>query len=132
VIEITASGESWGRGPAETIHSSMGALVSSPPFRLAKALSCLVDSNGEGCEVPELRKVWQHRKPLGGWERRLLDAIAARARGKDWRDALPLGGPNNVKHVQGGLDGIDPLINSLYGPTFNIAGLRSGFLGAET
>jgi acetylornithine deacetylase/succinyl-diaminopimelate desuccinylase-like protein len=132
VIEMTTSGGSWGRGPAHTVHSSMGALVSSPPFRLARALSCLVDSNGEGCEVPELKKVWQHRKPLGGWERQLLEEIAARTRGNDWRDVLPLGGSANVGHVQGGLDGIDPLINSLYGPTFNIAGLRSGFLGAET
>ncbi len=27
---------------------------------------------------------------------------------------------------------MDPLINFLYGPTLNIAGLRSGFLGPET
>jgi len=132
VIELTARGDAWGRGPARTIHSSMGALVSSPPFRLAGALSCLVDENGEGCEVPELKRVWHHRKPLGGWEKQLLDEIAARARGKDWRSVLPLGGPDNVKHVRGGLAGSDPLVNSLYGPTFNVAGLRSGFLGAET
>jgi len=132
VIELTAIGDVWGRGPARTIHSSMAGLVSSPPFRLAKALASLVDANGEGCEVPELKKVWRHRKPLGGWEKELLEAIAARSRGKDWRDVLALGGPTNVAHVQGGLDGMDPLINSLYGPTFNIAGLRSGFLGAET
>src|SRR6185436_19515412 len=132
VIELTASGDAWGRGPAKTIHSSMAGLVSSPPFRLAKALASLVDENGEGCEVPELKRVWQHRKPLGGWEKELLDEIARRAGGKDWRDALALGGAANVSHVHGGLEGMDPLVNSLYGPTFNIAGLRSGFLGAET
>jgi acetylornithine deacetylase/succinyl-diaminopimelate desuccinylase-like protein len=132
VIELTASGDAWGRGPARTIHSSMAALVSSPPFRLAKALASMVDANGEGCEVPELKRVWQHRKPLGGWEKELLDRIARRAAGKDWRDALALGGAANVKHVHGGTDGMDPLVNSLYGPTFNVAGLRSGFLGPET
>jgi acetylornithine deacetylase/succinyl-diaminopimelate desuccinylase-like protein len=132
VIELTASGDAWGRGPARTIHSSMAALVSSPPFRLAKALATLVDGNGEGCEVPELKRLWQHRKPLGSWEKQLLDEIARRAKGKDWRDALALGGAANVRHVHGGMNGMDPLVNSLYGPTFNVAGLRSGFLGPET
>jgi len=132
VIELTASGEAWGRGPAKTIHSAMGALASSPPFRLAKALACLVDDNGEGCEVPEIKRLWHHRKPLKEWERELLARIAERSQGKDWRDVLGLGGVGNLAHVQGGLAGMDPLVNSLYGPTFNIAGLRSGFLGAET
>ena len=132
VIELSASGDAWGRGPARTVHSSMAGLVSSPPFRLAKALASLVDENGEGCEVPELKRVWRHRKSLGGWETELLARIARRAGGKDWRDALALGGVANVAHVQGGLEGMDPLINLLYGPTFNIAGLRSGFLGAGT
>jgi acetylornithine deacetylase/succinyl-diaminopimelate desuccinylase-like protein len=132
VLELTASGETWGRGPAATIHSSMGALVSSPPFRLAKALACLVDENGEGCEAPELKQVWRHRKPLEGWEQELLAKIAEAAGGKDWRDVIGLGGVGNIRHVRGGLAGIDPLVNWLYGPTFNIAGLRSGFLGAGT
>ncbi len=132
VLELTASGEAWGRGPATTIHSSMASLVSSPPFRLAKALACLVDKNGEGCEVPELKQVWKKRKRLNAKEKKLLEDIAARSQGKDWRDALALGGPKNVPHVHGGLEGMNPLINNLYGPTFNIAGLRSGFLGAET
>jgi acetylornithine deacetylase/succinyl-diaminopimelate desuccinylase-like protein len=43
-----------------------------------------------------------------------------------------LGGAQNVQHVLGGLEGMDPLVNLLYGPTFNIAGLRSGFLGPGT
>ena len=132
VIELTASGEAWGRGPAHTIHSSLASLVSSPPFRLAKALACLVDKNGEGCAVPELKRVWKRRKRLGARERSMLAQIAERAKDKDWRDVLPLGGTKNVPYVQGGMDGLDPLINYLYGPTFNIAGLRSGFLGAGT
>jgi acetylornithine deacetylase/succinyl-diaminopimelate desuccinylase-like protein len=132
VLELTASGEKWGRGPAHTVHSSTASLVSSPPFRLARALACLVDKNGEGCEVPELKKVWKRRKRLAAREKALLAEIAERSAGKDWRDVLPMGGVNNVEHVHGGLEGMDPLINYLYGPTFNIAGLRSGFLGAET
>lgn len=132
VIELIAKGEDWGRGPANTIHSSLASLVSSPPFRLAKALACLVDENGEGCEVPEIKQVWEYRKQLSSEERGLLDLLAHRSRGKDWRDVLPLGGVSNVGYLHGGLEGIDPLINYLYGPTFNVAGLRSGFLGPGT
>lgn len=132
VIELIAKGDDWGRGPANTIHSSLASLVSSPPFRLAKALACLVDENGEGCEVPEIKKVWNSRKQLSLEEKSLLDLIAQRSRGKDWRDVLPLGGAKNVSFLHGGLEGIDPLINYLYGPTFNVAGLYSGFLGPGT
>lgn len=132
VIELTASGAAWGRGPATTIHSAMGALVASPPFRLAKALACLVDEDGAGCAVPELEQLWHRRKPLEDWEQELLARIAERAGGRDWRDVIGLGGANNVQRIEGGLEGIDPLVNWLYGPTFNIAGLRSGFLGAGT
>jgi acetylornithine deacetylase/succinyl-diaminopimelate desuccinylase-like protein len=132
VLELTASGKSWGYGPAQTVHSSTASLVDCPPFRLAAALASMVDKDGRGCKVKGLEEVWEYRKPLSAEERDLLEAIAQRNRGKDWRDVLPLGGAANVPHVNGGLDGLDPLINFLYGPTFNIAGLRSGFLGPET
>jgi len=104
VLELTASGEKWGRGPAHTVHSSTASLVSSPPFRLARALACLVDKNGEGCEVPELKKVWKRRKRLAAREKALLAEIAERSAGKDWRDVLPLGGV-----VLGELVGVDPV-----------------------
>ena len=35
----------------------------------------------------------------------------------------------NVNVLKVGLDGIGPLLTLLYGPTFNVAGLWSGFLG---
>ena len=132
VVELTASGQSWGRGPAKTIHSAGAALVDSPPFRLAQALATLTDKAGTGCQVKGLEAVWAYRKPLTAEERELLDRLAKRNAGKDWRTVLPLGGAQNVPHIIGGLDGIEPLVNYLYGPTFNIAGLRSGFLGPET
>lgn len=132
VVELTASGESWGRGPVNTVHSSMAGLVDCPPFRLAQALSTLTDGEGVGCKVKGLEELMDYRKPLTGDEQALLDRLAARSAGRDWRDVLPLGGAQNVSHVNGGLEGMDPLVNMLYGPTFNIAGLRSGFLGPET
>ncbi len=132
VVELTASGASWGRGPVKTVHSSVASLVDCPPFRLAQALATLTDAEGSGCEVKGIQKIWNYRKPLTADETELLQELARRSAGKDWRDVIPLGGAQNVSHVIGGLEGIDPLINYLYGPTFNIAGLRSGFLGPET
>lgn len=132
VLELTASGESWGHGPRTTIHSSAASLVGSPPFRLAQALSTLTQPDGQGCAVRGMADLWTYRKPLTPEEDDLLAAIAAGARGRDWRDVLPVGGATNVRELVGGVDGINPLINFLYGPTFNVAGLRSGFLGPET
>ena len=132
VVELTAGGAAWGRGPAGTIHSQAAALVGSPPFRLAQALATLTEPDGSGCAVDGLKELWSYRKPLADDERGLLERLAAGFGGRDWRDALPVGGAGNVKELVGGDAGIDPLVNFLYGPTFNVAGLRSGFLGAGT
>lgn len=132
VLELTASGEAWGYGPRQTVHSMTASLVDAPPFRLAAALATLVDEQGRGCKVKGIEELMSYRKPLTEEEKELLDRIAASNRGKDWRDVLPLGGSQNVPNLVGGSEGMDPLINYLYGPTFNIAGLYSGFLGWET
>jgi len=132
VIELTASGEAWGYGPTQTVHSATASLVDCPPFRLAAALATMTDEQGRGCKVRGLEELWFQRKPLSAEEQELLNDLAVRFQGRDWRDVLPLGGASNVRHVVGGLEGMEPLINLLYGPTFNIAGLRSGFLGPET
>ena len=84
-------------------------LVSSPPFRLAQALASLTEPDGRGCAVDGLKELWSYRKPLGAEERELLDTLAARYKGRDWRDVLPVGGSGNVETVVGGTEGIDPL-----------------------
>lgn len=132
VLQLTASGAAWGYGPKTTIHSSAASLVDSPPFRLAQALATLTNPDGRGCAVDGLRDLWAYRKPLDQDERELLDALGERFAGRDWRDVLPVGGAGNVQELQGGADGVEPLLTFLYGPTFNVAGLWSGFLGPNT
>jgi acetylornithine deacetylase/succinyl-diaminopimelate desuccinylase-like protein len=132
VLQLTASGTAWGHGPKSTIHSSAASVVDSPPFRLAQALSTLTNPDGRGCAVEGLRELWSYRKPLSEEERALLEQLGRRFEGKDWRDVLPVGGVQNVNALNGRTDGIEPLLTLLYGPTFNIAGLWSGFLGPET
>lgn len=109
VLELTVSGEAWGKGPAKTIHSSQASGVGSPPFRLAQALATMTNADGSGCTVDGLKEIWNYRKPLTADEQAQLDALA-----------------------QSGAGDRVSLENLLYGPTFNVAGLRSGFLGFET
>jgi acetylornithine deacetylase/succinyl-diaminopimelate desuccinylase-like protein len=130
VLELTAAGARWPGAPANTIHSSAAGLVHSPPFRLAQALASMTESDGSGCAVEGLRELWDYRKPLGDDERALLEGLAAASSGRDWRDVLPVGGQKNVSELVGGSAGMDPLVNFLYGPTFNVPGLYAGFLGA--
>jgi len=132
VLQLTASGAAWGHGPTRTIHSSAASLVDSPPFRLARALATLTDPDGRGCAIAGMEELWSYRKPLSAGERRLLESLADRAAGKDWRAVLPVGGVDNVAELNTSLDGIDPLVTFLYGPTLNVAGLWSGFLGPGT
>src|SRR2546426_184428 len=44
--ELTASGEHWGRGPRQDIHSSNKARVDSPAWHLVQALATLVSPDG--------------------------------------------------------------------------------------
>src|SRR5436189_2420425 len=44
--EITSSGERWGRGPKQDIHSSNKARVDSPTWHLVQALTTLVNPDG--------------------------------------------------------------------------------------
>ncbi|MDQ3549479.1 MAG: M20/M25/M40 family metallo-hydrolase [Chloroflexota bacterium] len=132
VLDLSASGATWGHGPRATIHSSAASLVDSPPFRLVQALATLTDSDGHGCSVDGFADLWSYRKPRSAEEQALLGSLAEGFGERDWREVLPVGGAANVNELVGGSEGIDPLVNFLYGPTFNIAGLHGGFLGPGT
>ena len=45
-LELTSSGEKWGRGPKKDIHSSNKARVDSPAWHLVEALATLVSADG--------------------------------------------------------------------------------------
>src|SRR5881394_1997366 len=45
-LELTASGERWGRGPRKDIHSSNKARVDSPAWHMVQALHSLVSADG--------------------------------------------------------------------------------------
>ena len=129
VLDLIVKGGEKNNGPHNTIHSSAASLVNCPPFRLIQALSSLTDKEGKGCKIRGMENIWNERKLLDDDETTLLNNLVEIYKNKDWRDVLPLGGANNYDIE---LSGIEPLKDFLYGPTLNISGLRSGFLGKET
>jgi acetylornithine deacetylase/succinyl-diaminopimelate desuccinylase-like protein len=118
-LELVASGEAWGRGPAKDVHSSNRARVDSPAWHLVQALNSLIDASGE----PAIDGLTDLVQPLGSAERTMLDVAAKRidegttkkamgvkqwARDASWRQAL------------------EDLANR---PTVNIEGLVGGYTG---
>ena len=129
VLDLIVKGGEKNNGPHNTIHSSAASLGNCPPFRLIQALASLTDKEGKGCKIKGMENIWNERKLLDDDETTLLNNLVEIYKNKDWRDVLPLGGANNYDIE---LSGIEPLKDFLYGPTLNISGLRSGFLGKET
>ena len=118
-LELVASGETWGRGPKKTIHSSLKAMVDSPAWRLVKALNTLVSEDGNTITIDDYPKP----RPISEEERALV-AEASKRRSEDkakqaysvahWIDDLPWQQAN------------ERLISQ---PTVNIEGLVSGHTG---
>lgn len=119
-LELVASGEKWGRGPKGDIHSSMKAMVDSPPWRLVQALNTLVTPDGN---TPVIDGWFENVRPLTPREKEL---IAEAARNADeatqkkllgvtrWIDDLPY------------QQALERLASQ---PTANIEGLVSGYTG---
>src|SRR5207247_5893794 len=74
-IELTSSGEKWGRGPAKDIHSSLKAMVDSPVWHLVKALDTLVSADGNQITIDNYPKP----RPLSAEEKNMI-ADASRRR----------------------------------------------------
>jgi acetylornithine deacetylase/succinyl-diaminopimelate desuccinylase-like protein len=118
-LELVASGEKWGRGPAKDIHSSLKAMVDSPAWRLVKALDTLVSDDGntiaiDGYPVPP---------PISADEKAMIAAatrVRSEAKAKKqlgvphWIDDLPWQAAN------------ERLVSQ---PTVNIQGLVGGYTG---
>jgi acetylornithine deacetylase/succinyl-diaminopimelate desuccinylase-like protein len=118
-LELVASGEKWGRGPAKDVHSSNRARLDSPAWHLVQALNTLIDENGD----PAIDGYMEGVRPPSAAESKMLDDAALRidentakksmgvkqwARNSSWRQAL-----QDLAHR----------------PTVNIEGLVGGYTG---
>src|SRR5438445_2657769 len=74
-MELIASGERWGRGPARDIHSSRRAYVDSPAFHLVQALATMVSPDGVD---PAIDGYFEKVRPLSAGEERLIEIAAQR------------------------------------------------------
>jgi acetylornithine deacetylase/succinyl-diaminopimelate desuccinylase-like protein len=119
-LELTSSGEKWGRGPRLDIHSSNKARVDSPAWHLVQALTTLVTPDGN---EPAIDGYMEHIRPLSAEEKRM---IAEGARRLDEGLAKKQLG---VEHWVGDASWPEALERLVSRPTVNIEGLVGGYTG---
>jgi len=118
-VELTCSGELWGRGPRKDIHSSNKARVDSPAWHLVKALNTLVSEDGNEIAIDNYPKP----RPINDEEKKMIAAaskIRSEAQSKKQM---------SVQHWIGDLPWEQANIRLESQPTANIEGLVGGYTG---
>lgn len=119
-LEMTASGERWGRGPRNDIHSSNKARVDSPAWHLVQALNTLVN---EDASEPAIDGFADKALPLSAAERAM---IAEAAKRMDEANAKKLLSVDRWIHDLPWRESLERLVSK---PTVNIEGLVGGYTG---
>jgi acetylornithine deacetylase/succinyl-diaminopimelate desuccinylase-like protein len=119
-LEMTSSGELWGRGPQKDIHSSNKARVDSPAWHLVQALNTLVSADGNDPAIDgfadKARTISAAEKAMG----------AEGARRMDEAQAKKLLSVERWVHDLKWQDALERLVSR---PTVNIEGLVGGYTG---
>jgi acetylornithine deacetylase/succinyl-diaminopimelate desuccinylase-like protein len=118
-LELVASGEKWGRGPAKDIHSSLKAMVDSPAWRLVKALNTLVSDDGNTITIDD----YPAAPPISAEDKAMIAAAVAV---RDEASAKKLYG---VQHWIDDLSWQAANERLESQPTVNIEGLVGGYTG---
>src|SRR5216684_3642482 len=119
-LELIASGEKWGRGPAKDIHSSLRASVDSPAFHLVQALNTLVTPDGVD---PAIDGWFEKLRPLSPAEEKMIDAAAQHLDEAQWKKQY------SVQHFVRDVPFREALKRLAGWPTVNIEGLVGGYTG---
>src|SRR6202040_3817579 len=117
-LELTSSGEKWGRGPRKDIHSSNKARVDSPAWHLVEALVTLVSPDGND---PVIEGFAAKARPLSDTDKTM---IAEAARRLSQADAKKQMGVNHWMHDVSWQESLELLCSR---PTVNIEGLVGGY-----
>jgi acetylornithine deacetylase/succinyl-diaminopimelate desuccinylase-like protein len=119
-LEMVSSGEKWGRGPKQDLHSSNKARVDSPAWHLVQALNTLVSGDGN---TPAIDGYMDRVRPLSVEDKALIAAAAKRI------DEGMLKKQMGVEHWIGDVPFLDSLEMLAGRPTVNIEGLVGGYTG---
>ena len=118
-LEMTSSGERWGRGPRQDIHSSNKARVDSPAWHLVQALHTLVNADGE----PAIDGFADRARPISAAEKAMV------AEGSRRFDEGVLKKQMGVQHWIKDVGFLESLERLVSRPTVNIEGLVGGYTG---
>lgn len=119
-LELVASGEAWGRGPAKDVHSSYKAIIDSPAWRLVQALDTLVSADGN---TPEIDGWFDKVRPLTAREKALIADSATKRSSADEARQLGVRKWIGEESWQATLERLASM------PTVNIEGLVAGYTG---
>jgi acetylornithine deacetylase/succinyl-diaminopimelate desuccinylase-like protein len=119
-LELTSSGEKWGRGPRKDIHSSNKARVDSPAWHLVHALNTLVSADGN---EPAIEGFADKARPVSASEKEMIINGARRMAEKQAKKSL------GVDHWINDANWQDALERLVSRPTVNIEGLVGGYTG---
>jgi acetylornithine deacetylase/succinyl-diaminopimelate desuccinylase-like protein len=134
-FDLNVSGNAWGRGPANgDIHAMSNATVEAPAWRFVDALSSLADDNGTEIVVEGF---YDQHEPATEEERQEVRELIEDLGVEDVAASVPgvARGAGEVTRLKDDLqeDVEEAFVESIYGAnSFNIQGLRSGFLGPRT
>ena len=119
-LELTSSGERWGRGPRKDVHSSNKARLDSPAWHLVEALASLVTPDGND---PAIDGYTAKVRPLSDTDKKM---IAEAARRLNEAEAKKLLGVERWVHDVAWQEALELLVSR---PTINIEGLVGGYTG---
>lgn len=119
-MEIVSDSKTWGRGPANDLHSSQFARVDSPAWRLVQALNTLMGPDGH---TPAVEGFLDKVTPLTERQKALIREAAARSSEADAKRAM------GVERWIEDETWEQSLLRLAQQPTINIQGLVSGYTG---
>jgi acetylornithine deacetylase/succinyl-diaminopimelate desuccinylase-like protein len=119
-VELVSSGERWGRGPKQDLHSSNEARVDSPAWHLVQALATLVGPDGH---TPAIDGFADKVRPLSAADKALIREAAKRQSEEVAKKQM------GVEHWVHDVDWLEALELLASRPTVNIEGLVAGYTG---
>jgi len=118
-LELVSTGETWGRGPAKDVHSSLKAMVDSPVWHLIKALTTLVSEDGNTITIDN----YPTPRALSAEERTMIAEASKQRSEENTKKQL------SVKHWIDDLPWVEANERLESQPTVNIEGLVAGYTG---